>query len=301
MNVDKKEALDFWGNNYLEHKDLTEEIKHIYNTMISTENFNKVIRTDICEKDDYIKIPLPQEYNKKYYVARHFTTSTDAYFLIDGIEYAVYHYTEIDKLSFLSSVLGDKVNYYERGSLYPQLWEHLIRNHRIYWTANALRDLLKKYGKSISVFYANPISECRKEVNDYRKNHQKIIDEIYRECLKLGEVNIKWASEYQLYQTVLSIHEDAIFQYSCEWLKRQTLDVFIPSLNIAIEYQGRQHYESIEFFGGSEAFEYTVKRDRKKRDLCKANGIKLYYWKYDIPVNMENLTILLSKEPFLME
>ena len=54
-------------------------------------------------------------------------------------------------------------------------------------------------------------------------------------------------------------------------------DVFISGLNVAIEYQGKQHFEPVEFFGGNEAFESLQARDKLKAKLSAENGIKLVY------------------------
>lgn len=51
---------------------------------------------------------------------------------------------------------------------------------------------------------------------------------------------------------------------------------------IAIEYQGKQHYEDIEFFQGN--LKYVQDRDNFKKEYCKNNNIKLIeipYWDYD--------------------
>jgi len=53
------------------------------------------------------------------------------------------------------------------------------------------------------------------------------------------------------------------------------LDVFVPQLNLALEYHGKQHDQPIDFFGGEEGFEQRQKLDRRKRRLCKRNGIVL--------------------------
>ena len=42
-----------------------------------------------------------------------------------------------------------------------------------------------------------------------------------------------------------------------------------------IEYDGRQHFESIDFFGGEEEFIKTKKRDEIKNEYCKENKIPL--------------------------
>lgn len=52
-------------------------------------------------------------------------------------------------------------------------------------------------------------------------------------------------------------------------------DFFIPEYNIAIEYQGPQHFKPIDFFGGKEAFREQQTRDKIKREWCKINNIEL--------------------------
>lgn len=51
-----------------------------------------------------------------------------------------------------------------------------------------------------------------------------------------------------------------------------------------IEYNGEQHYNPIEFFGGEETFKKQQERDNRKIEYCKEHDIKLLwipYWKYD--------------------
>lgn len=93
-------------------------------------------------------------------------------------------------------------------------------------------------------------------------------------------VNKKWVSQEKLFHLILEVYSDAIAEYSPDWLKHQRIDVFIPQLNLAFEYQGRQHYEPIDFFGGEEAFKKTIERDLRKQHLCEENGVRLIYWKY---------------------
>ena len=66
-----------------------------------------------------------------------------------------------------------------------------------------------------------------------------------------------------------------------KWLGKQILDFFLPELNIAIEYQGRQHFEPVGKFGGEDEYKNNVKRDIKKYDLCKEHGIKVLYFSFD--------------------
>lgn len=56
---------------------------------------------------------------------------------------------------------------------------------------------------------------------------------------------------------------------------RQRFDFFLPDLNIAIEYDGVQHFKSVDYFGGEEGFKKTKERDRRKDEYCQSNNIKL--------------------------
>ena len=71
-----------------------------------------------------------------------------------------------------------------------------------------------------------------------------------------GTIISKWKSEQTLFALVKKEYPDALFQFRPRWLEPQNLDIYIPSINVGIEYQGIQHYKSIDFFGGEEAFAY---------------------------------------------
>ncbi|MCI1958404.1 MAG: hypothetical protein LKJ25_02120 [Clostridia bacterium] len=91
----------------------------------------------------------------------------------------------------------------------------------------------------------------------------------------------KWKSEQTLFQLIKKYYTDAIFQYSPMWLEPQSLDIYIPSLLIGIEYQGVQHFKSVEFFGGEEGFVHRQKLDKLKKEKCIKNNVKLIEWYYN--------------------
>ncbi|MBE6824386.1 MAG: hypothetical protein E7513_03460 [Ruminococcaceae bacterium] len=96
----------------------------------------------------------------------------------------------------------------------------------------------------------------------------------------------RWKTEELVYNTVRKIYKEykVIYQYRPHYLKTKTgnmsYDVYICGLNIAIEYQGKQHFEPVEYFGGKEHYEKQVERDKLKLRLSKENGIKLVYINY---------------------
>ena len=110
----------------------------------------------------------------------------------------------------------------------------------------------------------------------------------------------KWVSEEKAFRITARHFTDAVYQYKPVWLHGQSLDIFIPSLAAAIEYQGLQHYQPVDFFGGDEGYYDNRKRDAKKRMLCERKGIRLIYWRYDEPLTdkwfEENIMPLITEK-----
>lgn len=60
-----------------------------------------------------------------------------------------------------------------------------------------------------------------------------------------------------------------------EFLGELRPDFYLPDYNLIIEYDGEQHFKSIEIFGGVERFEKTQELDALKTQLCEEHNIKL--------------------------
>lgn len=61
------------------------------------------------------------------------------------------------------------------------------------------------------------------------------------------------------------------------------VDFYIPKCKIIIEYNGRQHYEPVEDFGGISEFRRQQKRDFWLRAMCKQHNfilIEIPYWDF---------------------
>lgn len=57
------------------------------------------------------------------------------------------------------------------------------------------------------------------------------------------------------------------------------LDIYLPHLKLAFEYNGEHHYNEVPVFG---PIDDIIERDREKRELCEKHGIRLievpYWW-----------------------
>ena len=81
---------------------------------------------------------------------------------------------------------------------------------------------------------------------------------------------------------VYRLEESQDFYYGYVLPNKLHLDFYLPSFNLAIEYDGKQHYVPVDYFGGEEGFKKIQDRDRKKDKYCKERGIKLIRIPYTI-------------------
>lgn len=81
----------------------------------------------------------------------------------------------------------------------------------------------------------------------------------------------------------------------CVGARLLRFDFYLPLYNILIEYDGKQHYESIDFFGGDEGLKSSQLRDSIKNKYCIDNNIPLIRIRYDVPDIREYLIQELSR------
>ena len=99
-------------------------------------------------------------------------------------------------------------------------------------------------------------------------------DAFRREC-GIPEIGRGWVSEVALLDLARTIWPSAVHQWRPVFLGRQSVDVHVSELNLALEYQGQQHYGPVAMFGGDEGLALTRARDEKKRALLLSNGVRL--------------------------
>jgi hypothetical protein len=90
---------------------------------------------------------------------------------------------------------------------------------------------------------------------------------------------------------IISYLESNNMKYICEKkfndCKQHThlrFDIYIPSKNTCVEYDGEQHYRSVKIFGGDKAFMGCQIRDKIKTQYCLDNNIGLIripYWDFN--------------------
>lgn len=77
-----------------------------------------------------------------------------------------------------------------------------------------------------------------------------------------------------------------------ELSNRYRYDFYIPDINTIVEYNGVQHYEPIEYFGGEKSLKNTQRRDKIKKQYCLDNGINYEIIRYDEETKVRVFEIL---------
>ena len=88
----------------------------------------------------------------------------------------------------------------------------------------------------------------------------------------LNELNIDYKRQY-----AITYNNSKMYVDFC---------VLINNQKIFIEYNGRQHYEPVEVFGGVEKFKKQQERDLLLEKYCDEHNIILLTYKYDIPFDV---------------
>jgi hypothetical protein len=137
--------------------------------------------------------------------------------------------------------------------------------------------------------------ECIKIINEILKTKKynfqscyddyevqsKVFKQLEKELFyRLNIDPVKWKSQQLLTANIKKRFKNVKTEHSPVWLGQQRFDIYIPSHKVAIEYQGKQHFEPIDFFGGEDAFKETLARDKKKFFLSKKHKVHVLYWDY---------------------
>lgn len=184
-----------------------------------------------------------------------------------------------------------------QGASCPECLKLKLSNQKIY-TIEHINDILNKNNKTFICIKRNnfddPTFKCK--ICGYEWKHSVKCYLENGSCpscnLTKGEERVrdfleKYNIDYEVEKTFKG----------CKYKGSLRFDFYIPSQNACIEYDGEQHFDTVDFEGGSsekqlkENLKENKKRDSIKDKYCKKNGIKLLripYYEFD---NIENKLI----------
>ena len=132
--------------------------------------------------------------------------------------------------------------------------------------------------------------KCNKNHSPYRSTMSEFLQGSRCPICKESKGERKIRKKLSKYN--ISFHQQFKFE-DCRFKQVLSFDFYLPDYNLCIEYDGRQHFEIVEIFGGLEGFIDTKIRDTIKNEYCKNNNIELLRIPYFRFEEIEN--ILLDK------
>ena len=246
------------------------------------ECFNKkqVIENRKIGQRNTITFEVNANYDKKFYCAAKLADNAKNITFDDekSVYYVTFKATDIVNISLMYYNLTGFFN--EHYSDLILAFDFLKKHYFWAYLEDCIISFLytnrTKYGSLIYKFEF-VFEKLRTAIQTY---HKTKLDYVYAIIKKENRVPSKWSHEYKLYSIIKRYIPDAQFQYKCDWLGKQTFDIFLPSTNVAIEYQGEQHYKPLAFFGGEEGLREVKRRDEQKKVLAEINKVTLLYWSY---------------------
>lgn len=128
------------------------------------------------------------------------------------------------------------------------------------------------------------LEALREELSENSARVSDTVENEVRQAVGHYEKGNRWTSETILYQLVESRYGDEYTikrHYRPDWLGGLELDIFLVEPGIGIEYQGVQHYEAVEHWGGADGLEERKERDERTRELCEEHDVELVEVRHD--------------------
>ena len=158
---------------------------------------------------------------------------------------------------------------------------------------NCVKDYIESFGyKMISTHYRTArdkiIIQCQNSHEPYKTTYDK-----FKQGYRCPHCSQPKGEKY--IEEILNIHNiqyETQYKFKdCKLYRTLPFDFYLPDYNCCVEFDGRQHYEIIKYFGGLDRFIDTKIRDTIKTEYCKNNNIKLIRIPYWEMKDIENILI----------
>ncbi len=303
--VDNQRQLTNEERQFLE--DAANELETRVNQL---KSFNQIDLSPPSDNDEVVYLPLDGTFNKQFfsrlYLLRYHTVKNEIISVFDMVQYQIP--VKVTNIELILLIHGEHL--FDGIKLPKEMLKAPIGET----CCNNTDEIIKKNHPIASIPFSvwnyrdsDPNRRTAILISDEFKKHsyqylrirewiKDIINMAFIEYSYSKQNLVRWVQEYKLFNLVCFWYSDTIFQYTPPWLNGQSLDMFVPNLNLGIEYQGKQHYESVDYFGGDEKLIDNAARDSNKATLCKQNNIKLYQWPYTKKVTFSAVKELLDKD-----
>jgi len=279
----------------IESNSLVKKLKQIHN-----DGFNYLIEKETYYSTDKIKIINKKTKDEFYYrVDRHLSGMkpnkvTLNYFLIKSKEI---HGDKYD-YSLIKSIKGSSNKKVEIICKDHGLFTQRISNHMNLgdgcpkcvgvgkWNTELLISEFKKV-HSDKFDYSNvKFENVDKKVEIICKEHGRFRQGIHKHLSGQGcrfcESSSKGEDYVKMWLDEMNLNYNRQHSFdTCRYVNKLSFDFYLPDHNICIEFDGKQHFKSIDWFGGDKEFIKNKERDKVKDDWCVNNNVGLLRIKYN--------------------
>jgi hypothetical protein len=174
-------------------------------------------------------------------------------------------------------------------------WQRIRESRKKHLDAGSLVNLEPRH-LTVTIPDSDEIRDHYAVMKRQSEKIQRLVEERLRHSLGFPPRTKTGVSERLLYWIVASLFPkfEIRFHARPSFLQGLELDIFVPELHLAIEYQGEQHYEPFEHLGGDKHLRSVKKRDKKKAAACKSEGIELLYFTVSDILTEEHVRTMLK-------
>lgn len=182
-----------------------------------------------------------------------------------------------------------------------EFWQEAHSHLQGHGCPQCAKKLISNQQRLTTEEFVNRAKNIHNNIYDYSKiNYINLRTPVTIICMKHGEFQqtpekhllgrgcrkCKLKSQTKLFEKLKESfpNEEILFEVDksiVPWLGLQRFDIYFPKYNIAVEYNGQQHYIPIEYFGGELKLKEQINYDSLKRQKCYKNKCFLIEVKYD--------------------
>lgn len=152
------------------------------------------------------------------------------------------------------------------------------------------KQLIDQYG----TLSTNILKQYSKYAYQTYLNHFGNMQTLYNK-LNIINNNVLESTAYVIINRIAKIllNDNYIIHHKFDWLVNPKtnyklhLDAYFPDFNLAVEFDGKQHFEEVKYFSNN--LEEIQFRDKVKNRLCKEHGIKLLRIAYNDDLSTQAL------------
>lgn len=187
-------------------------------------------------------------------------------------------FKELREKNEIYEALEQQKNLIRRNTVYPQpVW--LLRS-------NSFEKKQAELATRIEAHESNKNARLR-EIHFLHSQIRGVIVSKVRSSFNLPESGFGSIGEEKLFMVVQNMFPDQKVEHNVRppWLQGLEIDVWLPEKFIGFEFQGEQHFNPIEHWGGEESLKNLQERDRKKSEIFKSMGYTLITVNFNDPID----------------